>query len=377
MRFLAGKGLVSGAKALAGLFGVLLAGAVVWDLATQPPMEPASATIQLVDAAGVCNGQSPCFTTIQSAITAASAGDVILVFPGVYVENVNVNKALTLASIEGAEDTTIQAATSANNANAVNIVTNNVRFGVPELGFTVIGGQFGIGTNTGTLGVFIASNEVHGYLTIGIAFGSSQGAIEDNEIVGPNQAVTSGIYLSIGASHVVIRDNEIANNRNGIIAVEGNNAGILITDNEIVNTRRAIRIQPGLNTAGNFFRNSEISENKIEAGDGPGIVIQETGGGVVDHLVISDNEVKSRSAADTSFGAATGDGIYVEGDHNVVNDNEVSLNAGDGIQVVGNHNSVLNNEDEDNGGCGIKASGTGNFFAGNEAEGNADDAIPC
>ena len=55
-----------------------------------------AASTLYVDGAGVCGGNSPCFTTIQAAINAASAGDTINVFKGTYVEEINIDKALTL-----------------------------------------------------------------------------------------------------------------------------------------------------------------------------------------------------------------------------------------------------------------------------------------
>jgi hypothetical protein len=43
-----------------------------------------------------CGGNAPCFSTIQAAINAATAGDTINVFAGTYAEQIDVNKALTL-----------------------------------------------------------------------------------------------------------------------------------------------------------------------------------------------------------------------------------------------------------------------------------------
>ena len=56
----------------------------------------APAAVSYVDGGGVCGGNSPCFTTIQSAINAANPGDTINVFAGTYAEQININKALTL-----------------------------------------------------------------------------------------------------------------------------------------------------------------------------------------------------------------------------------------------------------------------------------------
>src|SRR5205085_10739686 len=58
-------------------------------------LAPTAATLY-VDPAGTCGGNSPCFTTIQAAINAASPGDTISVGAGTYAEQLNVNKALTL-----------------------------------------------------------------------------------------------------------------------------------------------------------------------------------------------------------------------------------------------------------------------------------------
>jgi nitrous oxidase accessory protein len=50
------------------------------------------------------------FTRIQDAIDNATAGDTIIVLDGKYVENINVDKSLTILSVNGADLTIIQAA---------------------------------------------------------------------------------------------------------------------------------------------------------------------------------------------------------------------------------------------------------------------------
>jgi len=44
-----------------------------------------------VDPIGFCNGNTPCYTTIQSAINAARSGSVIMVIAGTYAENLDLN----------------------------------------------------------------------------------------------------------------------------------------------------------------------------------------------------------------------------------------------------------------------------------------------
>src|SRR5262245_15535280 len=49
-----------------------------------------------VDTGSGCGGNSPCFTAIQAAINAATAGDTIHVSAGTYAEQININKPLSL-----------------------------------------------------------------------------------------------------------------------------------------------------------------------------------------------------------------------------------------------------------------------------------------
>jgi hypothetical protein len=86
------------------------------------------------------------YTTIQSAIGAVHNGDVVLVRPGTYVENINFNgKRIIVASRGGADSTTIQAA---NTGQAVVYFTSAEPKGTELSGFTVTrGGQSGIYCN--------------------------------------------------------------------------------------------------------------------------------------------------------------------------------------------------------------------------------------
>nr|WP_245312794.1 NosD domain-containing protein [Methanohalophilus levihalophilus] len=64
-------------------------------------------------------------TTIQAAINAANASDIIIVHPGTYIENVIVNKELTLSSFSGNPDDTVVSASDANEP-VFNITADNV-----------------------------------------------------------------------------------------------------------------------------------------------------------------------------------------------------------------------------------------------------------
>ncbi|BBK43601.1 hypothetical protein STVA_36210 [Allostella vacuolata] len=86
-------------------------------------------------------GASETYTTIQSAITAASAGDTILVKAGIYTENVSITKSLTLLSEGGSGTVTIQGADGSNNTVAIAAGVNDVTIGGVGQGFKIIGGD--------------------------------------------------------------------------------------------------------------------------------------------------------------------------------------------------------------------------------------------
>lgn len=76
------------------------------------------------------------YATISLAVAAASPGDVIVVAPGTYNENVTINKSLTLRSSGGRAVTTIQGSTG---VGTVIIQSNNVTLGGINQGFTIKG----------------------------------------------------------------------------------------------------------------------------------------------------------------------------------------------------------------------------------------------
>jgi FlgD Ig-like domain len=86
------------------------------------------------------------YTTIQAAIIAAGANDIILVTDGIYNENVNVNKAVTLVSVNGSGFTTIQGsaaqatAAGGGNTGTLCLSVDGITIGTGTMdGFTIIG----------------------------------------------------------------------------------------------------------------------------------------------------------------------------------------------------------------------------------------------
>ena len=89
-------------------------------------------------------GQS--YTTIQDAVNAASAGDVIIVKDGTYTENVNVNKQLTIQSENGYNTTIVVAVSPSDHVFEVTADYVTIE------GFTTYGA-----TNSGKAGIYLGS----------------------------------------------------------------------------------------------------------------------------------------------------------------------------------------------------------------------------
>src|ERR1035438_8136847 len=102
-----------------------------------------TATTCIGHAASLCvahGGHSHCYSTIGAAVTAASAGDVIHVGPGVYKEDVVIGKPLSLIGA-GWDDSVIDASGLANGI-FVDGVDNPGLADVTIAGFTVKKAQF-------------------------------------------------------------------------------------------------------------------------------------------------------------------------------------------------------------------------------------------
>ncbi|HLP95075.1 MAG TPA: right-handed parallel beta-helix repeat-containing protein [Saprospiraceae bacterium] len=116
--------------------------------------------------------------TISAAVAAASNGDLILVAPGTYNENVTINKAnLTLKSTGGAAVTTIQGSDGQSGTIAVSAGIDGVTIGGVGQGFTIIGYDgpgtieraaiylIGAHNNITIVGNVIQANGEHGLLS--------------------------------------------------------------------------------------------------------------------------------------------------------------------------------------------------------------------
>lgn len=83
--------------------------------------------ILYVESSGICNGKTPCYSTVQGAIDAAGTVATILVAAGTYEEDINLNMSKNL-TLKGGYDSTFTAQSSNTTVNS--LTTSN--------GYTVV-----------------------------------------------------------------------------------------------------------------------------------------------------------------------------------------------------------------------------------------------
>jgi parallel beta-helix repeat protein len=205
--------------------------------------------------------------TIQGAINIANNGDMVLVAPGTYSENINFNgKAITMTSSGGASVTIIDGGA---HGPVVTFDTGETSTAVLN-GFTVQNGSATIGPNYDGGGIFI----------------NSASPTITNNIIQNNVACADGAGIAVeGGAAPRIQGNTIKNNAEsgcyggwgGGIYVGGTNPAQII---------------------GNVIENNKV------AGDGGGIGIFSTGAPTISNNIISGN------TATGTFPACQGGGIF-------------------------------------------------------------------
>jgi parallel beta-helix repeat protein len=163
------------------------------------------------------HGQNGCSSTISAAVSAAAPGDLIQVWPGVYSEDVMINKSVSLVSI--APHQAIIDATGLANGIWVNGMSTAPAAGVSNVvisGFKVRNAKYEGILLTNATNVTVVGNEVTDN-DAALSSGTCPGipAFETNEALDCGE----GIHL-MAVDHSTILRND----------VEGNGGGILISD---------------------------------------------------------------------------------------------------------------------------------------------------
>lgn len=278
----------------------------------------AAATLHVDASNPHCPGSGTAFDpycTIQAAIAAASSGDVVLVAPGTYAENVDfLGKAIAVTSTGGATLTIVVAP-----GGSVVSFTHGEGAESRLEGFTLRGGD----------GTPIAPFDEHaggGILCLGASPVIRANVVELNDC-----RLGAGIYLGAGSA-ARIEGNTIRENGGPLfVGPTSDGGGIGIVDSSPI-------------VRGNLI----VANHGIS---GAGISIQ----GMATPL-IEDNEIRDNHAS--SFGEGSGGGIECNGKTPVIRNNRIldngSYEGGGGIE------------------CACDASITGNVLRGNVAGGRGD-----
>jgi len=215
-----------------------------------------AATLTVANATSApCTGT---YSTIQSAINAASTGDTISVCPGTYPEQVQIAKKLTLLGAKAGVDARTRATTGESiidsACGAVQIMADNVVLdGFTAQGSTMSDPCFiaGIWTNpgfSGTQGGYQIRNNIVQNNIIGIEMDNAgslaarieRNLIQNNNNLGPDGG--TGIDTNFGATNVVVDSNKFFGNANTGVGNFGGGSSLTFSNNEFDSNRRAFGI---------------------------------------------------------------------------------------------------------------------------------------
>jgi len=233
-----------------------------------------------------------CHTTIQAAVTASAAGDVIQIRPGVYFENVTVPAGKNGLQLIGAgAAATILDPDVPNSGTGIRIEANAVS--VTTLGIRN-GQQYGIALASGASRARIQGVSVVGVRGPAALFaepGGMQHRILENEI---RAAGTTGIHLSGANANSTIRGNVVEQIDNAIVAL---GSGLRVDANRIAGANSVgLRVEGAL---------AVVADNAIERVSQRGLVVVGT------NPTVRRNVLTNAGPAAVTCTACTG-GLVVE-----------------------------------------------------------------
>ena len=333
-------------------------------------------------------GQVADFTSIQAAVDNALPGDTILIFPGIYEENVDVYVTnLTLTSeLSSSEDTIVKAANSLDDvfyiiADGVTIRGLNIIGPVdfPNAGIRLNGVKYcniqnnqlfnsytdtipDISSGNGSsltlyslnssagLGIrldssssnILADNVLSGHTISILLRNSTENSLINNSVSGSKY----GIWVDSSINNM-LSENRLSNNEIGAY-LKVSSGNMLNNNTALNNTGSGINLW---DSVGNTLNNSTVSKNNVS------IVLHGSSSNLLNNNTVSDNGYGvwlSSSSNDNKLNGNTASnnrvGIYVKGSSgNTLTDNIALNNTGPGISVWNSvENTLINNTASNN-----------------------------
>ena len=175
-----------------------------------------------------CTGQSPCFTTIQAAVNAAQAGNIVRIQAGTYTEQISISGKNNSASATETDRIVIESDPGVFPGSvvidgAVNQCTNGYAFRFQQSKFITLRGLTITGAGSQAISLMGGNNQnesIH---------------IELNRIFGNGSAsCDGGITIARGNPDTLIVNNLIyANGRNGIVTIDADGGPHYVINNTI------------------------------------------------------------------------------------------------------------------------------------------------
>jgi parallel beta-helix repeat protein len=376
----------------------------------------ASAADRTVCASGCDN------TSIQAAVIAADPGDTIIVHDGTYIENVVVDKRLTIRSQNGSAVTTVQANNSADHV--FNVTADYVNIS----GFTV---KDAWGYAAGYKAGIFLSNVTHCNISGNNVTNNGNGIylwISNNTILEDNTASNStyegGILLEYSSNNTIAGNTANSNSGGILVRLSSNNntltnntasnndwVGILLANSNdttlLSNTANSnyysgIRLYQACNntlTGNNALHNhndgielydsnnnNTISNNTANSNNWDGIYLWHSNNNILENNTFNSNSNRGIFLLNSSSNNLTGNtanlnnsyGIYLQSSsNNTLTGNTAANNHGDGISLThSSNNTIAGNTASNNSESGIYLSYSRyNNLTGNTANSNNDCGI--
>ena len=179
------------------------------------------------------------FDSIQNAIDTASNGDEIIVYQGIYYETLTINKSISLIAVE-------------KNSTIIHYTGNETDMSIIEINEDncTIDGFLIIGNNEST-----NSKPFESLSSNGIKIKSNNNIIINNTI----QGFYYGIYLD-NSNNILLSNNKILNNDNGIYTVHSMN-DIILSNNITKNSIYGVYLTS--QSDDNLFKYNQIFQNNV------------------------------------------------------------------------------------------------------------------